>query len=84
MATVMHVVFPALRTYAIPFDAHDEEMPSSYRVYIWYGNTRMAGLQSGEGRVMIDAVFWTQYRREAPGAVRLIRLSIEKSKTMFG
>jgi len=34
---------------------------SSYRVHIWYGKTRMAGLQSGEGRMMIDSVVWAQY-----------------------
>jgi len=31
------------------------EIPSSYRVYIWYGKTRMAGLQSREGCMMIDS-----------------------------
>jgi len=30
-------------------------------VDIWYGKTRMAGLQSGEGRMMIDSVVWAQY-----------------------
>jgi len=35
-------------------------IPSSYRVHIWYGKPRMAGLQSGEGRMMIDLV-WAQY-----------------------
>jgi len=34
---------------------------SIYRVRIWYWKTRMAGLQSGEGSMMIDAVVWTQY-----------------------
>jgi len=29
-------------------------IPSSYPVHIWYDNTRMAGLQSGEGHMMID------------------------------
>jgi len=29
---------------------------SSNRVYIWYGKTRTAELQSGEGRMMIDSV----------------------------
>jgi len=28
---------------------------------IGYGKTRMAGLQSGEGRMMIDSVVWPQY-----------------------
>jgi len=36
-------------------------IPSSYRVRIWYGKTRMTGLQSGEGRMMTDSVVWTQY-----------------------
>jgi len=31
-------------------------IPSSYRVHILYGKTRMAGLQSGEGHMMIDSV----------------------------
>jgi len=33
----------------------------SYRVHIWRGKPRMAGLQSGEGRTMIDWVIWAQY-----------------------
>jgi len=56
MAAVMHVVFPALRTYAIPFDAL-----SSYLAHIWCEKTRMAGLQSEESRMMIDSVVWAQY-----------------------
>jgi len=36
-------------------------VPSCYRVHIWYEETRMAGLQSGEGRMMIDSVVLTQY-----------------------
>jgi len=36
-------------------------IPSNYRVHIWFGKTRMAGLQSGEGRTMIDSVVWAQY-----------------------
>jgi len=32
-----------------------------YRVHIWYGITRTAGLQSGEGPMMIDSVVWPQY-----------------------
>jgi len=35
--------------------------PSRYRVHIWSGKTRMAGLQSGKGRMMIDSVVWAQY-----------------------
>jgi len=30
-------------------------------VHIWYGKTRIAGLQSGEGSMMIDSVVWAQY-----------------------
>jgi len=37
------------------------ESSSSYRVHIWYGKTRMAGLQSDESRMMIDSVVWAQY-----------------------
>jgi len=36
-------------------------IPLSYRVHIWYGKTRIAGLQFGEGHVMIDSVIWVQY-----------------------
>jgi len=36
-------------------------IPSSYRVHIGYEKTKMAGLQFGEGRMMIDSVVWTQY-----------------------
>jgi len=56
----MHVVCPALRTYAILFDALNERIPWSYWVHIWYWKTRMAGLQSSEGRTMIDSVAWVQ------------------------
>jgi len=35
-------------------------MPSSYRVLVWCGKFRMAGLQSSEGRMMIDSVVWAQ------------------------
>jgi len=34
---------------------------SSYRVHIWHGKTRMAGLQSGIGRMMINSVVWVEY-----------------------
>jgi len=44
-----------------PYDDLTEGIPSSYRVHIWQGKTRMAGLQSGEGRMMIDSVVWAQY-----------------------
>jgi len=36
-------------------------IPSCYRVDIWYEKTRIAGLQSGEGRMMIDSVIWAPY-----------------------
>jgi len=59
-STVMHVIFTALRTYAIPFDALNEADPPSYGVHIWYGKTRMAVLQFGESRMMIDSVVLAQ------------------------
>jgi len=43
------------------FDALNEGIPFSYRVHIWCGKTRMAGLHSREGRMMIDSVVWAQY-----------------------
>jgi len=36
-------------------------MTGILRVHIWYGQTRMAGLQSGEGRMIIDSVVWAKY-----------------------
>jgi len=36
-------------------------IPSSYWVHIWYGNTRMAELQSGESHMKIDSIVWAQY-----------------------
>jgi len=35
--------------------------PSGYQVHIWYEKTKMAGLQSGEGHMMIDSVVCAQY-----------------------
>jgi len=60
-AAVMHVVFPALHTYTIPFDAFNVGDPMNYRVHIWYGNTRVAGLQSGDGHMTIDSIVWAQH-----------------------
>jgi len=57
----MHRVVTALCTYAVPFDALTEEDLSSYRVHVWCGKTRMAGLQAGGGRTMIDSVVLAQY-----------------------
>jgi len=58
----MHVIFPALCTYGIPFDALDEGDPLELsRVHIWYRKTRTAELQSSEGCMMIDSVVWAQY-----------------------
>jgi len=37
------------------------DIPSSCRVHIWCDKTRLAGLQSGEGRMMIGSVVWAQY-----------------------
>jgi len=44
----------------LPFNALNEGIPSSYLILISHGITRMAGLQFGEGRMMIDSVVWTQ------------------------
>jgi len=58
----MHVVLPVLRLYTIAFDTLSEgdpvELLGSYLVWEDY---RMAGLQSGEGRMMIYSVVWAQY-----------------------
>jgi len=48
-------------TYFFPCDALSEEILWSYRVHIWYGKTRMDGLQSRKGRMMISSVVWAQY-----------------------
>jgi len=45
----------------IPFNAFSEVIPLSYWVHIWYGKTKMAGLQCDEGRMMINSVVWAQY-----------------------
>jgi len=37
-------------------------IPSSYRVHIWHGKTRIAGLQSGECHRMIESVVWARQR----------------------
>jgi len=57
------IYWPVFRLLPIPFpfDALNEGTPSSYRAHSWCGKTRMAGLQSGVGRMMIDSVVWTQY-----------------------
>jgi len=52
--------FPTF-TYPSPVWLSMIGFPSSYRVHIWYGKTRMAGLQSGEGCKMIDSVIWAKY-----------------------
>jgi len=52
--------FPTFTT-PLPFDALNEGIPSSCRVHIWYGETGMDGLQSGEGRTVMDPVVWAQY-----------------------
>jgi len=45
----------------LPLSQLTPSIPSSYRVHIWYGKTRTAGLQSGESRMMIDSVAWIQH-----------------------
>jgi len=42
------------------FYAFIEEIPLSYPIRICCGKTRMAGLQSGKCRIMIDSVVWAQ------------------------
>jgi len=58
--TAIFRIFRLLTT-ALPFDAMYEGIASSYRVHIWCEKTRMAGLQAGESRMMIDSVVWAQY-----------------------
>jgi len=50
--------FPTF-THPLPFDAFSERDP--FELHVRYGRTRMAGLQSGVGRMMIDSVVWAQY-----------------------
>jgi len=45
--------FPTFTNH-LPCDALNVGDKLSYRVHVWYGKTRTAGLQSGEGRMMID------------------------------
>jgi len=45
----------------LPLSHVTPSIPSSYWIHICYGKTRMAGLQSGKGRTMIDSVIWAQY-----------------------
>jgi len=47
--------------HCIPSDAISGGTFSSYRVHLVWENYRTAGLQSGEGRMMIDSVVWAQY-----------------------
>jgi len=59
---------------------------SSCRVHIWYDRTRMAELQSCEGRMMIDSVVWVQYinvtdthtHTDSHVAIAILRRSAEK------
>jgi len=52
-------------------------IPSSYPVHIWCGKTRMAGLQSREGCMMIDSIVWAQYINDSRIDRQLRRASIE-------
>jgi len=45
----------------LSFDASNDGILSRYRVHIWYGKTRVAGLQSGEDRMKNDSVVWAQH-----------------------
>jgi len=49
---------PHLLPTSLLCDAAD---PSSYRVHIWCGKTRMAGLRSCKSRMMTGPVVWVQY-----------------------
>jgi len=55
-------IFWILLITPLPFDA--PPMRGSCRAigFMWYRKTRMAGLQSGEGRVTIDSVVWARDR----------------------
>jgi len=60
------------------------EILSSYRVHIWYGKTRMAGLQSHEGRMLIDSVVWAQYINvtdtQAPLAPSPLQMPLQRTE----
>jgi len=58
--TAMYWPYFPTYTYHSPIDALYEGIPSSDRVLILYEKTRMAGLQSGEGCMMIDSDVWAQ------------------------
>jgi len=73
---------PTFSYIPLPFDALSDGNPSSYRVHIWYGKTRMAGLQSGEGRMMIDSVVWAQYINVTD--TQIPRQPRRRSKNMWG
>jgi len=45
----------------LPFDAFNERDPVELSGSYWYGKTGISGLQSSEGRMMIDSVVWAQY-----------------------
>jgi len=53
MTAITARIFQRLST-PLLFDAR-------YRVQIWHVKTRMVGLQSGKGRMMIDSVVWAQH-----------------------
>jgi len=59
MAAIFWPDFPTFIS-SLPFGSPNEGDPSSYQVHIWHEKTRMAGLQSGEGRMLIDSVVWAQ------------------------
>jgi len=57
----MHIVFPPLHTYAIPFDSLNEGNPLKLLGSYLVRETRMAVLQSDKGRTMVDSVVCTQH-----------------------
>jgi len=60
MAAIYWPDFPTFPA-SLPFEALNEGDPPSYRVHIWYGKTKMVGLQSGKGRIMTDSFVLAQY-----------------------
>jgi len=57
---------------------------SSYRVRILYEKTRMAGRQSGEGRMMIDSVVWAQYINVTDQSCTRVGLTRGSGRVGFG
>jgi len=54
------IYWPDFANFAYPFFMRRPQFFSRYRVHIWYGTTRIARLQSVEGRMMINSVVLAQ------------------------